>query len=456
MTVAAAEQVKATYLRSRYSRPAWAAGCFVFFLLVYGVTARADVQVSDEAAMLATGAQLDEHGNLYIDNLRWLQEDVNIGMMGVGGHLYSKYFAGNTFGAALLYRLGAHLPDRPYIWNIPAFGAHELVASASGARLALRLNAILGALGLTALYLLVETSNGHRAALATTLLFGLSTDWWYQSRGFFSEVGAGAFMLAALYAAIRRRPYWFTFFLGIAALFRPTSLVALPVWILALRRDRFRDLLSGFYIALSLALMAYFNWIRFGNVADFGYGTAGFKTPVVIGLIGVLLSPGRSLFFYSPLLILVFTGGVLLYKQDRRLALPVVGIGLAYLVIAAGWQNWWGGKAWGSRLLTPILPMLGVLIGAAVNSALQFARTRLRVTILALSAIGLCIQLLTISENPVTVLDRYIASGYSSDAQSVMSVDKNWLALELKNLPNTSPCTLDAYTLRSLFPACGQ
>ncbi len=439
---------------SAIRRRAWAAGCFCLFMLLYGVTSRADVQVSDEAAMFETGVALATKGVLYVDNLRWFQDIINIGETGNGGHLYSKYFPGSPFASALIYRLAARPDDTPYIWGSPAFGYHVLAASNAGARLALRLNALLGALGIVVLFLLVERHFGLPTAIATSLLIGLTTDWWYESRGFFSEVGAGAFMLAALYFSDGKRPYLCSLTLAISLLFRPTGLVALPVWAISLRRPFQRDLPSAVFIIISLGLLGVYNYLRFGSPADFGYGTESFKIPVLMGLIGVLFSPGRSLFFYSPVLILVITGGKLLYEHNRQLAGVVFAVAGAYLLVAAGWHDWWGGKAWGSRLLTHIVPMLGVLLAAIVYQAFELRTRKLILTIAFLGMLGAGIQVLTISQNPVTVLDAALRSGYATDADGVMSVSRNWLALQMRALPTSSVCTLDAYSLRTIDARC--
>ncbi len=433
---------------------AWVAACFCFFLLLYGFTSRADAQVTDEAATLASGVSLDTTGTLHIDELQWMQDIVNIGQRGIGGHLYSKYFPGNTYGSALLYRLAARQTDKPYIWGNSVFGYHELAPSDSGARVALRLNALLGAFGMAMLFMWAMRRFSLQTAVITVLLIGLGSDWWYQSRGFFSEVGAGAFAMAALCFADADRPYWASALLGVSLLFRPTNLIAVPIWLFSMRNTGRRALPSSVFMIISLGFLAYYNWLRFGSPANFGYGIESFKTAVPIGLVGVLFSPGRSLFFYSPILILMFTGGRRLYSKDKILALLVFGVAAAYVLMAASWHDWWGGKVWGSRLVTPIVPLLGVLIAAAVDHALHMPDRRLVFSIILLGIVGMGIQLLTLTQNPVTVLDSALKSGYVTDGQSIMSLSKNSLALQLRYLPGTNRCTLDAYSLRMLFSQC--
>src|SRR5438105_8146883 len=145
--------------------------CFVSLLLFYGITARGKLQASDEAAVFASGISLATHGHLAIDDLQWLQDHVNIGEHGSDGHLYTKYFPGNIFSVAAIYKLTARANDKPYIWS------RELASSATGAMWALRLNAFWGALGMTSLLFLARRWFDWRTAIVAVALIGCCSDW---------------------------------------------------------------------------------------------------------------------------------------------------------------------------------------------------------------------------------------------------------------------------------------
>ena len=188
--------------------------CFIFFLLLYGVTSRSNIQVSDEASVFASSISLKSQNILVIDQLQWLEDTSNItlGQKGRDGHLYSKYFPGNIISASLIYYLAEAENDQPYIWVIPPnlnadMDGITLASSNTGARLALKANAIFGALAMMILFLLSNHYVNWKTSLVTVLLIGLCSDWWYQSRGFLSEVGAGAFLISALYFSIKDKPF---------------------------------------------------------------------------------------------------------------------------------------------------------------------------------------------------------------------------------------------------------
>lgn len=418
--------------------------CFILFLLFYGITARAELQVSDEVAVFATSASLVTKGTLAIDEMQWLQDTVNIGKKGRDGHLYTKYFPGNIFSAAAIYRLLERPLDQPYIWN------HKVLApSNSGARMALRLNAILGALGMVGLFCLIRHYFGGSVAAITVCLIGVCSDWWYQSRGFLSEVGAGALLTLGMYFAITKRPFRGALALAASLLFRPLNLIVLPAWVIAAKQGGRRVAWSVFPILGSLSLLALYNFARFGSPLDFGYVGEGFYTPLLRGLYGILLSPGRSPFVYSPILLLAIPGFVLLCRRERIFALACLFAITAYILAASSWSSWDGGWTWGSRLLTPVIPLAGFLVAPVVERGRS--RRWLLVLIVVLAAIGLTVQLVALARDPLGVIITQVSSGEVTYHETVHTVHNSWLALQVRSLKDWHFCDLDGYALRSLW-----
>src|SRR4029077_12112834 len=197
----------------------------------------------------------------------------------------------------------------PYVW------VTEMAPSATGARWALRLNALWGAVGMTFLLVSLRRYFPWRTAVLTVVLVGLCSDWWYQSRGLYSEVAAGAFLIASLCFAVHDKPYGSSTALAISILFRPTNLLALPFWGKAVWRRNFKALASGAIIVTGGLALAAYNCARFGSPLDFGYPSGNFSVPLLTGLYAMFLSPGRSLFVYSPVLLLAIPGAWLFYQR---------------------------------------------------------------------------------------------------------------------------------------------
>jgi hypothetical protein len=429
--------------------------CFCLFALIYGLTSRSDLQVCDEIGPFGTGITLATKGSLDIDQLQWMKHNIYPGKIGRDNHLYSRYSLGNSITTAFLYSIAAQKNDEPYavyFWDGANFKWRTLAPSNTGARFSLRLNAILGALGMAALFALLKKQYDIKTAFFSVLLIGFASDWWYQSRMFFSEIGAGAFLVAALYFSLAKKPWQTGVMLAISFIFRPTNIVALPVWIYSIWGKEKKALWSFLSPLLAIASLLVYNYVRFNSLWDFGYDSVRFDSSLLLGLAGILLSTGRGIFLYSPITFLAVIKSKLFYRRNRILfALCAICI-VSYIILIAKWYRWDGGTVWGSRLLTPVIPVIGIFLAPVVN--LSFQNKKLRNAVIFFGIAGLCIQLLTIIQNPYPVLINEMQSGHVTYTQSVTSLANNWFVLQLRNLPDWNMCRVDSYTLRNLFAQC--
>lgn len=423
--------------------------CFVFFVLFYGISSRSEIQVSDEAATFAAGISLATQGDLVIDELQWLQDRVNIGQKGRGEHLYAKYFPGNILSTAIIYSLTEKQPDQPYNWN-----SKEFSPSITAARFVLKLNALFGAIAMTALLLTTRRYFSWKTTIATVLAIGLGSDWWYQSRGFFSEVGAGSFLMLCLYFAGSDKPYLSSLALSISLLFRPTNLLGLPIWGKPLLEKKGIKVASGIFILISLAMIGFYNWFRFDSPFTFGYGSEQFNSSIFEGLYGILFSPGRSVFVYSPILILSIWGGYLFYQKEPMLIVSCLVPILGYIVAISMWHSWHGGWSWGSRLLTPIIPLLGFLAAPVIEKAWQHKLWLISVGILIV--LGVSIQLIALARDPLGVMIEFVATGKITFEETLYTVHNSWIAMQVRSLSNWNLCDIDSRTLRDWISSCVQ
>ena len=90
---------------------------------------------------------------------------------------------------------------------------------------------------------------------------------------------------------------------------------------------------------------------------------------------GLVASPGKSLFLYSPIVVL---GAVPLFAhppQGRRrldVAWPLALLALFVVTYAlARGELWWGGTGWGPRYMVPLSPFLVVAAAPALDYALR-------------------------------------------------------------------------------------
>jgi hypothetical protein len=111
-------------------------------------------------------------------------------------------------------------------------------------------------------------------------------------------------------------------------------------------------------LALALAGAGCYNVARFGSPFDTGYRTAAWDVPPWVGLLGLLLSPGKGLLWYCPPVALGLVGFVPLMRRRPRATFLLGSVAILYLLVHSVYNHWHGSGAWGPRLILLIVPLL--------------------------------------------------------------------------------------------------
>jgi hypothetical protein len=141
-------------------------------------------------------------------------------------------------------------------------------------------------------------------------------------------------------------------------------LLVLPpaLWILYAHRRRARDLVLCALVPTA-ALAAYYGACVGFSDRGLGHTSAPawalfVQTPLGEGVPGILLSPSRGLFVYSPVLVFSLIGMLVVWRRGSALSRALT-VGPPLVVLLVGkWVTWWGGHSWGPRLLADIGPIL--------------------------------------------------------------------------------------------------
>lgn len=257
-----------------------------------------------------------------------------------------------------------------------------------------------GALFLALLAYYLANFYPSRSVWLTVLIAGLATTWWPYTKMDLSEplVLTVAFLGFVL---IRfGHPFWGMAIAAFTLTIREDSIAivgAMAIWYLCSHRSVTNCLEMALAIAPSIALVLVSNYVRYHSLFDHGYAGERFSNPFLVGLYGILLSAGKSIFLFSPPLLL----GVLGWKafaarpQLRSDAWLFLGICVGQVLLFAKWWDWSSDDAWGVRFVIPgvmflCIPMVSIL--------------RRRALIVPVVAIGVAVQLVAVLVGPLNFL----------------------------------------------------
>lgn len=383
----------------------------------------------------------------YLANLRALTEAdcvpapytawalVQTGSFDVGSYPYLEVFRGGVVipasdgGWVSRYPPGSSLAAVPFVAPLVLL-FEEPVGSGAMRRVGKLTAAVCVALA-AALFFLIMRQVAPSGAVAATILFAFGTSAWsVASQALWMHGPALLWLCLALWFLTRDRQAsdhprpgglrgmagldgmsWMAGVAhGLAILTRPTSALFAGASVAALlwKRD-FRGALGvGLGSSAGVALLMLYNGAHFESPIAGGYGSeAGlWNTPFATGLYGLLGSPSRGLFVYSPALLLAPLGVWRLFgpgsrepgagdapprqlpsPRDRALLAAWCLAAVATIVLYSRWHAWWGGWSFGPRLLAECLPVACVLFGAACAAAGAAVRRAARIAIVASIAV---------------------------------------------------------------------
>jgi hypothetical protein len=315
--------------------------------------------ISDGELMLITTARIaDEQTITLPEDAEAFPQTVR----GQGGFLFSRYGLGQPMAAAVLYLFGV------YVVGMGLFPDAE--AYILGRFFALLLPAI--ATAITGGVLTMWAARLYRSVwlgAALGLVYGLGTLALPYSRFFFSEPLYTCCLVVAAYAIYERFPLPAGLAFGYALATRLVGVFVFPVLVLYLwlQRRRWRDLIwFGIGIVPGIGMIVLNNWVRFRALYEYGYGDEGFTGNLFEGIAGLLVSPGKSVFLYVPLLLALPFAARPFWRRFPNEAILIAALSLTILVQSSLWWIWWGGWGWGPRFLVPLMPFLilpfGVLL----------------------------------------------------------------------------------------------
>ena len=335
---------------------------FAAALAGYVMTAGGSMATTDAVVAYDLTRQMVDHGSIALSG------DLigNPAYQGVDGRFYSP------FGLA------------QSVWNVPFYLAgrlagRALAADPDKAEMVTKAVVTLGNTVPAALCVFVtwlfarRWSASRRAAVFVAAVVGFATSLWPYSKFGFNVPLSALLLVAAHYAAWRAaegasRSYaWLSgIWIGCAILTRHEFAIAagiLVCWLASgVRQHRWRVVAWwGAGLLPEVLLWAAYNLVRFGSPLDAGYlrdQVPAWGGSVLGGVIGLLLSPGASLFLYSPIAVLGVWALVRAGGAHARFARFVLVEAAIFMLFYAQLGNWIGGRSYGPRYLVPFLPLI--------------------------------------------------------------------------------------------------
>jgi hypothetical protein len=125
------------------------------------------------------------------------------------------------------------------------------------------------------------------------------------------------------------------------------------------------------------ALLAAYHLFYFGSPLLHGFSGGllnRFSEPWGRGQLGLLLSPAKGLFVFTPLVLVAVVGLVRQARRDEPWTAATFGTAaLAHVVFIGRWSEWHGGESFGPRMLTDVLPLLFVFLPAGFDALPRMA-----------------------------------------------------------------------------------
>jgi hypothetical protein len=402
---------------------------FLFLFSVYLLTYSPRFHSSDGLAMFATAESLARRGEWDIDQIRWM--GLQQGTFGLDGHLYSRKGAGVSVLALPLAWLGLTIPGWGTATTALVFNA--LVTAATAVVLVRYLQAL---------------GYDDRVALTAGLTFGLATLAWPYAKTFFSDPLAALCLTVAALGLLHFRDtgrsintFGAGLALAVAIATRYANVVLIPFFGLLLLKYQIANqqisksanqqisklpnhkspipdglpasphrpagagqgagnlrawVAFGMPLIAIASAIAYYNVTRYGNPLNTGYlPQENFSGILWQGIAGLMISPGRGLFLYAPVLLIMLPAIPSFFRRHRAEAALAGTIILIHLLLYGKWFMWHGGYAWGPRFMVPTLPFF--VIGMA--PVIEWARESIwwRRGFLMLASLSGVIQILGLS-----------------------------------------------------------
>jgi len=417
------------------SRAATAAALFAFLLCLYCLTGRNTLQVDDEQVLMARAQSVALQGRL--DYPQLFGNDRVRSLSTIGAVTATSDVAlepGQAWLGGLLYRLAA-------------------ASGNPGAQAALTLNRYATALTGALVYVCIaELGFSASTAILSALLFGTATMAWPYAGTFFRDSLAMAMTTLSMLGWVllvrerARRPLAGSLLVAAGvvggAMCKVTSLAIVPAFGIGLLCELSilrKPILLGrtLFVSGTLILLVVLAALQppVGVLARislrYWLGLAFqairmMPSEVLLAALGPLLSPAKSVFLFSPILVLAPLA-MTAWPRSRRASAWVSVSAVLFLCLAQGLglrSAWAGTLIWGLRFMLPAIPLMMILSAPLIELWLRVNSAGLKAAGVLLGLASIWIQVAGAIVSWATPFVVWAAQGLDPyNARAVWSLD---------------------------------
>ncbi|EQA45538.1 dolichyl-phosphate-mannose-protein mannosyltransferase [Leptospira broomii serovar Hurstbridge str. 5399] len=311
---------------------------------------------SDTIWNVPTGMSIILHGDTNLDEFQDLRKEfTDYGLINLKGKEYNIFPIGVSILAIPQLFLMTQINGSKEILN-HSIEAGKFVAAGWMA------------LATVFIFLGFKKKFGYQKALYFAILFAFATPTLSTGgRAIWQQSGALLLNTMLMYILIRgiygkKELLWIGLICGFAIWVRPTTLlVSIPTFFFLLLRER-RKVVWVFVTAIPVFLLfMYYTFDIYESFLPAYYSNHSARIfrfeKFGEAFAGLLFSPNRGLFIWSPFLALSILGILRINKdQDSPISILFLICMALHLILLSSFDMWWGGHSIGPRLLTETIP----------------------------------------------------------------------------------------------------
>lgn len=333
---------------------------WVFALAVFVIHAISPMRVqSDSIWNVPVALSVLHHGDFTLDEYTLALAKTEHGVDHRNGHAYNTFPVGPSLVALPFLAIAELAPSQRWQSNAHAEAALTLGFFDTTEVL---LGSMCVAVSVLFVFFTAKARAMHWATpwLVAAVVAFASPAWSTASRSLWQHGPAMLFLSAAIWAWLRaRNNVLLGVFLACAFVCRPTAAIPILAIFAAISlTDRGRLPLVALGAVLIAAPWVWLNFTMWGEVLPPYYLPSRLEGGTFFeALAGNLVSAGRGVLIFCPLLLLIIKGA----RRDLFTAVAL-GVLVVHWVIISRFPHWWAGHSFGPRLFTELTPFWALLL----------------------------------------------------------------------------------------------